>query len=644
MEELKEQGRADLRGRLKDVIHHHIALGVEAIFSGVFMGNNPEKVSLHHLLNRVMMVAQAPITFLIFIQDGEIFREVYKTNRHKNEEHQRKIRDRSNECLDSPKDYLFPLWIDEAYKDRYNDPEDKVYKRYYLAVLKADTDQFEPLKRIDKDNFFLVTNIWEAISYKLEHIFLPDKYKSYDEKFHSYLVGSIYNLINSSSDIDKKKLTVDKKLRENFFKKLERNTTDYTFVGKGVLDRVFEKLQKAIHAISMCKDNATNFLFYVRDYDDRFLQGSKRYDEYDYNIRILIGSTQEQQLVDHIKKWGSVEIQESLKEKLKIQINGFNDETQQFALSIHDGLIEKIHSAGYVEIIRNLANNFGKDTRSIADPVFDGVSFYRAPFDKDIGIGRSFPRNQKPVGRFKDQSIFVQNDLLRLITFFYLLESMATSSKLPKMQLRVMLNPIELGGRVWGVAGYATRSFDWSTKFYESSEGIKASEVIEEYNKFWLQNYHICNDVNERMKKNLRTYMNRLYERTIAEEYVNWVNGLANDSINKKKINLSDEIDRFNYLTEQLTCLFPYDMVKISVNFVKGDSSPQPSYDGVNSICHAFLAPYYAATPVVVGKSYFPDAPGDASTRNFVDRMDLSIAMTDAILRTALAIDDKANN
>lgn len=634
------------QSRLKEVLEHHIALGVEAIFSGVFMGNKPEQVSFHHLLNRAMMVGQGPITFVIFRLENQQYQFVCTTNKHRNGDHQEQIRKQSAVCVQAHEDYLIPLWInEEKYHKKY---ESGVYKKYFIAVLNADTDQFDPIKKITEIQF--VKTVWEAISYKLCAIFQEEKYRSYDEDFHAILIKSIENFLVNPENEQLKPQKVSLNVKKNFYTDLLVNNTDYDFQGKGVIDRVFDKLEKSISSISMRgnQEKVTNFFLYVRDYDDSILNGKKRYNEYDYNIRIAIGSSQATDLKNHLLKWKSKEGNNDLEKKYldSLKSKKFPKEIKILATSASNYFWKKVFSEGQSEddpdvpnkkitgcewLIKNMGQPFGNNTRSIADPVLEGgVSFYRAPFSNDAGMGRSIPRKGKPDCAFNELNKDVQNDLIRVITFNYLLDSMAMNSVHNNTELRVMLNPIELGGRVWAAVSYVTRSFPLTSKIEEID--------IEEYNLFWLQNYHIYYDVNERMKRNIRTYMNRLYEATIASEYVNWVGSLAQKKARGEDVDIRELVKSFNNKLSELTCLFPYDAIRMRLDWTEVDK-PRPS----TGVCQAYLAKNIVAIPEVVCESHFPEAPGNNAGRHFVDPDDLAIAMTDRILRTILDIQSKTN-
>ena len=71
-----------VRESLKRALEQQVQLGIEAIYAGVFAGPDPASVSFRHLLSRVMVALQVPVTFVLFKRvDGKLVPQ-YRANKH----------------------------------------------------------------------------------------------------------------------------------------------------------------------------------------------------------------------------------------------------------------------------------------------------------------------------------------------------------------------------------------------------------------------------------------------------------------------------------------------------------------------------------------------------------------------------------
>lgn len=627
------------RASLEIAVSNHIRLGAEAVFSGVFSGPSPNSLSFHHLLNRVMVVAQVPVTFIIFSTDSEPLREVYRSNNHPR--HRAEL-DAVSEEAALRMDLMIPLW-------------DEVGK-YKLLVIKADDYQFLPLirqKQIPEN-----PNAWDLAAYKIEKLLDGNQYKAYGPKFRSFFFRSIEKVDRGKTDrkVSKRLFAVPGSdfIKEHFDTTMLKHDTRWRVLGRGVVDRIYTKLEKNILSISN-PDNSngrlTNFVLFARDYSN-VDEGWLRYGCYDYRLRLMLGSRQKEEIRRHLREWSRGGERYWREERFLQQVDRIADKgaAGMLAREVSDEFWRLLLSGdhGIDRLVDNLGDYFSKNSRSIADPVFDGVSFFRAPFAKDAGMGRCFDPGAGRVipdsfGDVLDQDTI--NDLLRIVTCQYIFESMATHSEDRDGFLQIMLNPIEVGGRVWGVVGYVTRSRSPDVKFSDAPDG---HEYVSSYNAYWLQNYHIYQDVNERMKKNLRTYMNRFYEAAVAKAYAGVLRkllskadsepGVDEDPVAREKEVCRELSQRF----EALSCYFPYDVVKGEIRMsplhklvvpdsgrgVLGDGEPMESArTALFALGWGFLVDTEAA-------SCFPDAPGGRSG-GFVDAVDVAVAMTEELLHSA---------
>jgi hypothetical protein len=639
----------EVRKLLNRILDYQITLGAEALFDGVFSGPNPEQQSFHHLLNRVMMMAQVPITFIVYRNpgDGSPYEQTYIANRHPR--HREKIEIKYKDAHQYLT-HMIPLW--------------GVSSNHYILVLKADSYSFPELPRIE--HIHLVDDAWSAAAYKIGKIFGAEQYDVYGPNFLRYLVESINRVEAPESSKRLPPMPMDKIAKQKFDRWILESATRWEVRGRGLIDRIFSKIEKNIISIANNEHNKqgrlTNFILFSRDYDARVNDGNivdnKRYSDYDYNLRILLGSRQRQEIENHLRGWRESSIKDERERRYKNQlVKVSNVSAKSLAIQVSDWFWELIQNdtmenrdlQGVNFLIDNLGAYFGPNARSMADPVFDGVSFFREPFANDGGMGRCFHKEPGNVTEVIPSELshvddVRKRDLLRIVTCQYLFESMATSAGNVEdgNHLQIMLNPLEVGGRVWGVVGYVTRSQGHEQKFMMDKQ-------IWNYHHYWLQNYHVYGNVNERMKKNLRTHMNRFYESSVADVYNEWAMSKykeyeqylqAEASTERVKRPVPPNVSELKARMRELSCVFPYDVIELEPRLYPNDEWPTPLSEdvlgsGVDAPPEARTAPLALGLGVIVSavpESCFPDAPG-GRTGFFVDAVDVAVTMTDGITR-----------
>ncbi|MFP8778091.1 hypothetical protein [Hydrogenophaga sp. RWCD_12] len=629
------------RKKLESMLHRQITLGVESIFSAVYSGPSLRTLSFTHVLNRVMMLVQLPITFVVMKRDESGgYSEYFRTNHHRRHI---EIIDKAKDNAD-PRNY-FPLWHSSDEFEKNN---------FALLVLKADKSyNFEQLLVVDSVSSKM--NFWDVGSYKLSQIFKKDNYGHY-QGFVDRILMTVDNTganIKSSSDGDDQvvgrniNLSDDERLNffDQFKSEFDRNLlsnmglSEYTDLRKwGVLDKVFKKIKKNITDVNSESTSReyglTNFLLFARDYHD-FPRDKLRHGCYDYSLRILLCDSQKEEIKK--KFFAGLKKQKGIyRNRYADELSGIDGGVKKLAMEIDEYFWSVLESgeAGEERLIDLLGEYFGVGVRSMADPVFDGLSFYRQPFANDGGIARCFSPGVSRPDTIQELLPNTEelNDLLRVICCQYLFDYMATPGKAgngTKLQLQVMLNPVEIGGRVWGVVAYATRSHNPNTY-------IKQEDDIRLYESYWTKNYHIYRDVNERMKKNLRSYMNSFYENFVARIYVRVMEKISSDQaqVHRRLVDIENGLNRQLGL---LACVFPYDVVKVEFRKDK-DLYPVPSSRGPELECRAMAGRRWAAYVRAEGQEMFPVTPGvsPSSTSAFVDTKDVAVAMTDMLLREAV--------
>ena len=622
------------RNKLELMLRRQVILGIESIFSAVYSGPSLNTLSFTHILNRVMMLVQLPLTFVVVKREGDgAYAEYFRTNHHKR--HQSAI-DRARD--DAQPSQYFPIWHSDS-----DEKEDK----FYLLVLKADKSyEFKQLSRVDKVENSM--NSWEIGSYKLSLIFDRSNYNHYrgfiDEVLTTIRKTKIVD--DSKSDDLKSNDAHDGAIREKIKAEFDRNllSNKGSFLYKdlrknGVLDKVFQKIARNISDVNSDRGRdskgLTNFLLFVRDYHNT-PAGPWRHNSYDYSLRILLCDSQREEVRKFLRQ---------LRDEKKVRRDRYMEELAEIEggpkslateIDEHFWAVLETGDAGEDKLLNILGGYLGKNVRSMADPVFDGLSFYRQPFANDGGIARCFPPNStlpKSIRELQPDSESVA-DLLRVVLCQYLFDYMAAPQKgddPAKLQLQIMLNPIEVGGRVWGVVAYATRS-------HNPGEQLRTERDLESYDSYWSKNYHIYRDVNERMKKNLRSYMNAFYENFVAGLFGDWMKSL----VTQRNGTLVQVQNNLNHQLGLLACVFPYDVVKVELKKVDEDR-PVPSSSVREWERRAMAGRCWAAFVSVTKQAVFPVAPGvlSDSTIGFVDATDVAVAMTDMLLRGAVESPDQ---
>jgi hypothetical protein len=129
--------------------------------------------------------------------------------------------------------------------------------------------------------------------------------------------------------------------------------------------------------------------------------------------------------------------------------------------------------------------------------------------------------------------------------------------------------------------------------------------------------------------------MNQLYENSVASRYVDVLNKFGVAPVNYEIADLQKSINKELWL---LSCVFPYDVLRVVVKR-DNDEYPLPNSLSAEGRHRALTGKYWAShVEIDVSSSPFPVAPGVApeATGVFVDRTDVAVAMSEALLRSAL--------
>jgi hypothetical protein len=549
--------------RLLGYISQHITLGVESIYAGVFRAADPENLSFTNVLNRIMAIAQIPILFIVLKQKNDkTFYQVYQSVQEEVlGEHRNTVQRRVKNVIQQKQKHgelLFQIWDTDYYLlclAPYSNLENISERFQPITVISSAYEELE-----EKTNITIHNRI-DAASYVIFYLLQRQKYQRYG------IVDTLQRAIECLTDRESTKPNnpsqniyndETKSIRLMFEEGLLHKRINYDISGTSIIDKSFKEILKNIWSIQTKETQSipstiTNFIFFARDYDDN------QRDEFSYNIRILIGQEQEKEILRHM-----VWLVENKREDIVLQRNKLVNPKNTLSLSATIDYVwaNMFHSTGRKNLLEILRSPYGKDAISLADQVFSGVSHLRFPFFNDGGLGRCCKHVlDLPLTMEEVENHPSKNDLVRTVLCHYLFESMATASGLDGAKnLTIMMNPVEVGGRIWGVLAYVTRS-------QKAKKTFTCQEDIDEYQKFWLQNYHMYHHVNERFIRKIRKSMKDFYGDLLASLYATRVVSLPQTDISKTSTNtkiINSEIGKLNDAYRYLTRLFPYDGISLS--------------------------------------------------------------------------------
>jgi hypothetical protein len=297
--------------------------------------------------------------------------------------------------------------------------------------------------------------------------------------------------------------------------------------------------------------------------------------------------------------------------------------------------------------------------------VFDGVSFFRRAF-LDGGIQRCFTddmlqnnthptslneiENEKYLKRIKKEKINtsdfseadIVDDLKRLVATYYLYNGMIPIVDAYK-ELSILISPLEIGGRIWACAGYFTQIPVREISDY----GIINIEAQEQT---FLQNYHIYNDIDERLKKELRHSIIDCYYDLLAYYYAECFKDHNITCIldeQKENESLTETCVRWiNTRYAAITMYLPFDAISVAIK--EGRHAPNAKYDdrenGANITgivsenqkiyTGAYLTEEYGCVIDSDSNLFFADVPAGTlpDGKSVVNIRDVQVKLSNAIL------------
>ena len=618
---------ANFKKKIQPLLDRRVHLISQSVAGGFLGSNSPHTTNFRHILNRIMLLTQLPLSFIIFRKSvfQETYIEHYRSNKHPRDVAEiEKFLDlyRVGDpriLLDDYIPHLFPLFWDDAHPDR---------ERYSLLVILIgkekgkDRHTFHCLESKYSDDT-MKCNL-DLTAYVLREIFKHTLYSSYGDEFKKLLHKSIEKCTNEEIKPETPIVIsrpVLEDVRDKFYKSLLRNKSfKFEIKNNGYLDRIYDKSHANLQQIAKfittkepekeLYEKAANYVIYVRDYADDLGEKYRRHPMkewnfagYNYRLRIALCDSQREDITKHFtekvtyfkKKNEGLTESEPTRSYTKLTADLNNENIKKLASELDEYFWRELFS-GKNEIdpydfqeksplerfIKILGSPLSVNARSPVDSVFDGQIYFRQTFP-DGGIPRCFPNgevNCSSIAEVRKLSEDIFTDLLREVICHYWFEAMVNFNTVEELhETATMYLPVEVGGKIWCVFGYNTQIY----KHKQDRIHISSQEAS------WYQNYHLFQDIVARKKKELRTSLFHAYVDLMAYYYEASLQDVAAIQMNDIPIKRGDDKHhQYNtWLNERfsaLTSVFPYDRVEVKLeNGVGGGGALSPNVSDIST-------------------------------------------------------------
>jgi hypothetical protein len=617
-----EAQRKSLQVRRQDAI-------TSSIYELFVSVDDPDQISVLDIFNRLMLLLQSACMFVLVEYNP-------KTKKVK--------RDRKKCKVFNPHP-LHQEAIYRAIKDADEDNFIEIFgsETYRLLVLLPDQDRtashhrnyaFKPIGESDKEQ---TRNVLD------KNIYL--------ERFDIDVLDALKKIVNNCrglteiqentkttvgeiedfKDIKEKfKIDEDKDYKywyEDFFiKSLESRQRGYDLPHDGVLDKAYKKSRRSLsyQGSGYIEPELANFLFFLRDYS---VDGLKRADNYDFGLRILLCSKQEQDIrsylvrlaaQDNLKTWYRDLIGDETNPYYKTSAAANGD----FWSKLEQVKKEHTRKTALDNLIRIIKKPLGKNSYSMAEQIFlSGIIHFRNP-SVNAGLHRCIP----DIGIEKEYKDLDQDEILRVVIVHYLLLGMAhsfgeleekiSSNSTHKKSFSAMLAPISIGGRILGVLSYVT----------EKDKSNKADASVAELSRPWRKNFHIYMATHKRIKRHLRTYLWQFYVVTVFHMYYD----SAMKVMNIKEGTYDDVQDILNLRLSYIDRFFSYNSIRCEIKQTNVIDGRFPNSLGVTwgQIGDDHVMPFTVKETARLF-SFYPGIEQNKLSR-FVDLPEIAVKISDA--------------
>lgn len=351
----------------------------------------------------------------------------------------------------------------------------------------------------------------------------------------------------------------------------------------------------------LCKEkkNPSNIFFFLRTYTSRDL----RFGAYNYDVRFIFPESQQEDIRNVLqtiaesrdpdvicafnkgKSGDSGKLPERtsrdwyfLNKKVSVSKEGTRSYVLRTGLAPERNMRYPAHELddqfwshlekqeAVDELLSCLRTRFGKDARSMSDPVFSSGIAYTLyhPF-REGGLDRVKP---KELARG-----YQSCDVRRLIASHYLFSAMAPKSG----NLAILLVPIFLSGAVWMTVGVITdlSIFDQNDATTESRSGGGADYTNEPLPQLiWERFYHFYYDIGVRLARRIRFSAKKLFMHEVYTVVFQGIRDLSDVMLSGGKYNPRRRIYDIHRRLSLIALVYPFDVPSIEVIEVTPDAGP----------------------------------------------------------------------
>lgn len=515
------------------------------IYDLFFSVDEPNQVSIFDILNRLMLLLQAPAMFVLAEYDNKTKtikdKEGSYANFNPHPRHKEKIEAKIKEAKEG-----------KVFFDIFG------AKNRRLLVLIS--NQGEVGSHDDSFEFTLLhpdmkkgeDDQHKIFSFQISQVLNG---ATYQDRFGTHFLAHLQNVVKDyeSSDFESKfvPLTVgsEDEYTDLYNEFIDALTNEHTKLGlkhDGIINKAYKKSEKSLEKMPEFSDSdleanklkLPNFLFFIRDYSGI----EERREDYNYGLRILICKRQEEAIRDFFKSLrdnGAITKESYISESFKKK----DEKYRAIGTKINNVFWNCLKTDTRIEyLIKVLKHEFRKGSYSMSDPVFmSGIIQFRS-----ISVNGGLHRSLKDSSRtYKDLNNEKKRELLRVVIVYNLFFAMARKTdKDQDRDLSVMLCPVSIGGRVLGVVSYVT------LKELPPSEIHSLNTKVFEYSTRWRQNYHIYSSTHRRLKRNLRAYFGEAYVVFLSYVYSMTLRKFMHEKNMSMKSFEQELNDKFEYLTK----------------------------------------------------------------------------------------------
>jgi hypothetical protein len=471
-------------------LNNRVAVIKTAIYDETFKSDNVKFLPFSVILNKIIILVQKNITFVLYKKVGNEFVRYY------------------NFMLDKVSNSKFETVL--------NEEEEK--EKFFETLFK--------MPSINDDYFLAVFYVRRTINdISFDHI------SSIDENYISVLLNNLFDakysyrykqVITKSIDVYKDFSTnkeINFPFSDGYFSFLKNEMKNKIESGiNEQINKVFNKINDSTKIInSLILDDGdehysllSNIIFFVKDYtnikksdtEDRFYLEKRWHIDsnefaYDYNLRMVIPQKQIEEIKSFFRFFDLKEAKNNPKFKSFSELSDSNYKVLANQLDTWFWSNLKNDRENFLcEIITILSTPLGKYSRSIADPVFQtGLTHFRHPF-QDTGLFRSGVMESELENLFDLNQIHEDKliDCKRIVICYYLFSNMYKNYS---EKLTVVMNPIEINGSVFAV----------TLHMVEHTEDVNKSPLNDYWKAVFYFYYSIVKRIERHLRKNLKTFV-----------------------------------------------------------------------------------------------------------------------------------------